>query len=196
VGAEFIIGEERLWIERRWREPGAKTKVFGDGEGIAARNFQQFLMQKLGIPLLNSPKGNPMSGQTWPDLSFRMLFRHIYRQQRFWSGIADQQPEGEQHACLLQFLGLAEHVFTEEYGQLVNLKMEAGQLRARRDQYKQILDDVARDLLSEPGLSVGTNVTTVRDAENRLAQEIATHRQRRTALIKNGRDQAVSPEHL
>jgi hypothetical protein len=87
-------------------------------------------------------------------------------------------------------------VFTEEYGQPVNLKMEAEQLRARRDQYKQTLDDVARDLLSERGLSVGANVTTVRDAENRLAQEIETHRQRRTALIMNGRDQAVSPEHL
>jgi hypothetical protein len=79
AGAEFIIGEERLWIERRWREPGAKTQVFVDGEGIAARDFRQFLMQKLGIPLLNFPKGNPMSGQTWPDLSFRIFFRHIYR---------------------------------------------------------------------------------------------------------------------
>jgi hypothetical protein len=71
-------------------------------------------MRKLGIPLLNFPKGNPMSGQTWPELSFRMLLRHIYRQQRFWIGITDQQPEGEQQACVLQFLGLAERLFTEE----------------------------------------------------------------------------------
>jgi hypothetical protein len=196
AGAELIIGEERLWIERRWRELGAKTKVFVDGEGMAVHDFQQFLMRKLGIPLLNFPKGNPMSGQTWPGLSFRMLLRHIYRQQRFWSGTADQQPESEQHACLLQFLGHAEHVFMEEYGQLIQLKMEVDQLRARRDQYKQTLDDLARDLLSEPGLSIGANVTSVRDAEERLAQEIETYRQRRTTLITNGRDQVVSQEHL
>lgn len=196
AGVELVIGEEHLWIERRWREPGAKTKVFVDGEGTTTRDFQQFLMRKLGIPLLNFPKGNPMSGQTWPELSFRMLLRHIYRQQRFWSGIADQQPEGEQHACLLQFLGLAEHLFMEEYGQLVELKREAEQLKARRDQYQQTLDDLARELLSEPGLSISVNVTTIRDAEDRLAREIETHRQRRTALIMNGRDQAVSPDHL
>jgi len=196
AGVELVIGKERFWIERRWRESGAKNKIFVDGDGIAARDFQHFLMQKLGIPLLNFPKGNPMSGQTWPELSFRMLLRHIYRQQRFWSGIADQQPEGEQHACLLQFLGLAEHLFMEEYGQLVDLKMEVERLKARRDQYKQTLDDLARELLSEPGLSIGANVATVRDAEERLAQEIETHRQRRTALIMDGRDQAVSPDHL
>jgi hypothetical protein len=44
--------------------------------------------------------------------------------------VADQQPDGEQHACLLQFLGLAERIYTDEYGQLVGLKMEAEKLKA------------------------------------------------------------------
>jgi hypothetical protein len=70
AGAELIIGEQRFWVERRWRESGAKTKIFVDGEGIVARDFQHLLMRKLDIPLLNFPKGNPMSGQTWPELSF------------------------------------------------------------------------------------------------------------------------------
>jgi len=195
AGAELIIGQERFWIERRWREPGAKTKVFIDGIGKDARDFQQFLMQKLGIPLLNFPRGNPMSGQTWPELSFRMLLRHIFRQQRFWSGIADQQPDGEQHACLLQFLGLAERLFTEEYGQLVKLKMEAERLKARRDQYGQTLDELARDVLSDSELSVGANETTVRNSEGRLVREIEALRQRRVAVIASARDQVVSLEY-
>lgn len=195
ASAELLIGEERLRIERRWREPGAKFKVFVDGEGMAARDFQQFLLRKLGIPLLNFPKGSPMSGQTWPELSFRMLLRHIYRQQRFWGGIADQQPEGEQHACLLQFLGIAERLFTEEYGQLVKLKMEAERLKARRDQYGQTLDELARDVLSEPGLSVGANVMTVRDAEGRLTREIEALRHSRVGLISGARDKAIPPQN-
>jgi predicted nucleic acid-binding Zn-ribbon protein len=195
AGVELVIGEERLWIERRWREVGAKSKVFVDDQEMAARDFQHFLMQKLGIPLLNFPKGNPMSGQTWPELSFRMLLRHIYRQQRFWGGIADQQPEGEQHACLLQFLGLAEHLFTEEYGQLVRLKMMAEQLKARRDHYRQTLDELARDVLSTPGVSLGVSVATIREAEDRLYREIEELRQRRTELIAGARDKVFSPEH-
>jgi hypothetical protein len=194
ASADLVIGEERIRIERRWREAGAKTKVFVDGEGMAARDFQQWLMRKLGIPLLNFPKGNPMSGQTWPELSFRMLLRHIYRQQRFWGGIADQQPDGEQHACLLQFLGLAEHLFTEDYGQLVKLKMEAERLKARRDQYGQTLEELARDVLSEPGLTVGVSVATVQAAQARLSQETEGLRQRRNEFLKEARDRAVQPE--
>lgn len=195
ASADLVIGEEHILLERRWREPGAKGKIFVDGEGMAAREFQQFLMQKLGIPLLNFPKGNPMSGQTWPELSFRMLLRHIYRQQRFWNGIADQQPEGEQHACLLQFLGQAERLFTKEYGQLIKLKMEVERLKVRRNEYGQTLDELAREVLSEPALSVGANATTIRSAEQRLASEIETLRQHRAALITGARDQAVSPEY-
>lgn len=194
ANAELRIGDEQLIVERRWREPGARTKVFVDGQGYSAREFQQLLMQRLGIPLLNFPKGNPMSGQTWPELSFRMLLRHIHRRQAFWSGIADLQPEGEQHACLLQFLGLAEHLFTEDYGRLVRLKTEVEQLKARRSQYGQTLDELAKDLLSEPGLTVGANTATVRDADARVGQDIVALRERRSALIAGIRDQQVPSE--
>lgn len=196
AGVDLLIGEEYIRVERRWRELGAKGKVFVGGEGIAARDFQHFLMGKLGIPLLNFPKGNPFSGQTWPDLSFRMLLRHIYRRQLLWGNIADNQPEGEQHACLLQFLGIAERLFTEEYGQLVKLKMEVERLKARREEHGQTLSELARDLLSEPGLSVGANITTVHNAAARLVHEIEELRQRRAALIAGARDQVVSPKHL
>jgi len=194
AGAELVIGDENLWVERRWRELGAKTKIFVNDEGMPAREFQQLLMKKLGIPLLNFPKGNPMSGQTWPELSFRMMLRHIFRQQRFWSGLVDQQPEGEQHACFLQFLGIAERLYTEDYGQLIKRKMEVERLKARRDQYGQTLDELARDVLSEPGLSVGATVTTVRDAESRISAEIDACRKRRVELISNARDKIVSPD--
>lgn len=192
--AELLIGEERMLIERRWREPGAKTKIFVDGEGMKAQEFQHFLLEKLGIPLLNFPRGNPMSGQTWPELSFRMLLRHIYRQQRFWNDIADQQPETEQHACLLQFLGLAEKIFTEDYGQLINRKIEVEQLKARRDQYGLTLNELAREALSEPGLSVDANVQTVRDARERLERELEELRQRRVALLSEARDKVIAPK--
>ena len=194
AGAELVIGDEHLWIERRWRELGAKTKVFVDGDGMAARDFQHLLMRKLGIPLLNFPKGNPMSGQTWPELSFRMLLRHIFRQQRFWGGIADQQPESEQHASLLLFLGLAEHLFNDNYARLIELKMEADRLKARREQYGNTLDEIARDLVSNPDMVVGANVTTIGNAQSRLVDEIQTLRQRREALITGARDQVIPQE--
>lgn len=195
AAAHLVIGNDVVRVERRWREPGAKSKVFVDGEGMPAREFQHWLMKCLGIPLLNFPKGNPMSGQTWPELSFRMLLRHIYRQQRFWGGIADQQPEGEQQACLMQFLGLAERIYSDEYGQLVELKMRAEKLKARREQYGQTLEELARDVLGEPGLTVSVTSGSVQAALERLGRDTSGLHQRRTEILTSTSERAILPEH-
>ena len=81
--AYITVAEEPVCVERRWQEPRAKSKVFVNDKEMSARDFQHWLLARLDIPLLHFPKGNPMSGQTWPELSFRILLRHIYRQQRF-----------------------------------------------------------------------------------------------------------------
>ena len=193
--AHLTIGNDEIRIERRWREYGAKGKVFVDGKGMLVREFQQWLMEKLGIPLLSFPKGNPMSGQTWTELSFRILLRHIYRQQRFWSGIADKQLDGEQHACLLQFLGLAERIYTNEYGQFIKLKIDIDKMRARHDQYSQTLNDISRDVIGEPGLTVSVTTATIKAAQNRLSSEIEELRKRRRIILMDGSALAIPAEH-
>ncbi|HAL72732.1 MAG TPA: hypothetical protein DCP71_13280, partial [Verrucomicrobiales bacterium] len=117
--ARFGIGNQEIKVERRWKEKGLKTKIFLNGESLNTDEFGRKLMEMLGIPLLRFPKGNPYEDRTWPELSLRMLFRHIYRQERFWTDFADKQPEVEQHACICQFMGAAAQVFPREYGELV-----------------------------------------------------------------------------
>lgn len=191
AGADIIIGEERFRIERRWRQSGAKTKVFLDENEMGARDFQHWLMDKLRIPLVHYPKGNPMSGQTWPELSFRSLLRHIHRQQRFWSDLADKQYEGEQHACLLQFLGLAEILFSDDYADLVRLKMSSQRLRVGRDQYGQTLEELTREVLSEPGLSVSVNAQSIESARKRVEGEIESLQKKRFAQLSDAQSKAV-----
>ena len=172
AGANLRIGETLFRVERRWQESGAKTKVFIDGRGLNANEFQEWLLQQLGIPLLHFPRGNPMSGQTWPELSFRMLLRHMYRQQRFWGDLADKQPEAEQVACVLQFLGVAERLYTDDYAQLIAKRMEVERLSLRRDQYNETLGDVARDILSERSVSVTLTMVGVKKARDSVGAEI------------------------
>jgi hypothetical protein len=185
------IGEQRYQIERRWREPGGKGKLYLDGQPMPPKDFQHWLLEQLGIPLLHYPKGNPMSGQTWPELSFRSLLRHIYRQQRFWGSLVDQQSDNEFLASLLQFVGLAEHIFTEDYGLLVKLKLEVDRLRARRDQYGQTLGELARDLLADDDITVDATAATIEAAQARLAAKTSLLRGRRVELLTRSREQAI-----
>jgi hypothetical protein len=194
AGANLRIGEALYRVERHWQESGAKTKVFIDGKGLNPSEFQEWLLQQLGVPLLHFPRGNPMSGQTWPELSFRMLLRHMYRQQRFWGDLADKQPEAEQVACVLQFLGVAERLYTEDYAQLIAKKMEIERLRGRRDQYNETLGDIARDILSEPSVSVTLTIAGVKKAKESVGAEIERLRENRIAMIEKARDTAVPPQ--
>lgn len=191
ASVELFIGQERLFVERRWKEAGSKTKIFVDDTGMSPREFQHLLLEKLRIPLLHFPKGSPLSGQTWPELSWRMLLRHVYRQQRFWSGLADQQPEGELHACLMQFLGLAERVFTDSYGRLIQLRLQVETLKARREQYNLTLNALGQEVLSDPNLRVAVTPLSVRQAEQRLDVELSELREKRQAAITRGRDKVL-----
>jgi DNA repair exonuclease SbcCD ATPase subunit len=94
---------------------------------------------------------------------------------------------------LLQFLGLAERLFTPEYGKLVQLKKHAEQLRARSEQYGSTLDALASDILSDGTHEVKATLATIGEAEDRLATESASLRQRRTAMLVSARDRVVLP---
>jgi len=129
-----------------------------------------------------------------PELSFRMLLRHIYRQQRYWGDLADRQPEQEQVACVLQFLGIAENLYTEDFAKLIRQKMEVERLRARRDQYNETLGDVARDVISEASLTVSLTVSGVRKAKQQIEAEIERLRGTRIALLEKARDSVLPPQ--
>jgi hypothetical protein len=194
AAAYLLIGDRQFVIERRWREPGGKGRVYLDGLGLTAKDFQHWLLEALGIPLLNFPKGNPMSGQTWPELSFRTLLRHIYRQQRFWGEIADLQPPADQHASVLQFLGLAEYIFNDDFGQLIDLKRRVEELKARRSQYAATLNDLVRDLLAEEDVTVGVSVASIGAARERLGRETADLVMQREAALLRAQQGAIPPD--
>lgn len=181
--------DEEIVLERRWKEAGAKHKVFIDGAGIASTEFSEWIHKKLDIPRVRFPKGNPYSGATWPELSWRMLFRHVYREERFWSDLADKQPEREQHACLLQFLGAAKKLYPEELGEEIRLRQELLRLKARRDQFEDILQQAAKGLLADPSLSNAVTRDSIASAIERLREEVEQLGLRRQTILTD----AINP---
>jgi len=111
----FVANGTVIETYRDWTRPGKKSKVFLNDVPMDSEEFQAALMNILNIPNLKYPKTDPVSEVKAISLSFRMHFRHIYRQQKYWGDIVDRQPAGEFRACLLNFIGIAERIFTEKY---------------------------------------------------------------------------------
>ncbi len=162
VGMTISIGDRRFELERNWRSPGGLTNVLVDGERLQADLFSDFMLDLLQIPLVHYPKGNPYAGYTWPALGWRSLYRHVYRREGSWSSVAAQQPDSEQLACMLQFLGVAEEIYSPEYGELVSARKERDRLEARKEQFSELLSTVTREIAAtaDPSLVGSTESVT------------------------------------
>ncbi len=165
---QLTIGTEEIILQRRWKEQGAKHKIFANTEGMSSTDFGGYIHQKLGIPTVHFPKGNPYSGAVWPILSWRMLFRHIYREERFWNELADKQPEKEQHTCILQFLGMADKMYPTELGEEVSQRQNLLKLQARKEQFESVLQQAAKDLISDPAINTAPTLDAIEQGIERL----------------------------
>lgn len=168
----MVIGDEEFTAERRWHEPGAKGKIFIGKAAYSTSEFQQFLLDKLGIPVVHYPQGNPYGPRTWPELSFRSLLRHMYRRQKPWQDIADRQYASEQHACIVQFFGMAEQLFSAQYGEMVQKEKLIAELKLRKDQFLNTLYEVSKELVDHQDLSTAITPESLQEATRRLETEI------------------------
>jgi len=181
--ARIAIGDDEYLVERKWKEKGLKTKVFLKGEALNADEFCRSLLSLLGIPLVRFPKGNPYEDRTWPELSWRMLFRHVYRQERFWGDFAEKQPDVEQHACVCQFMGVASQVFPREYGELVTKQKALMQLQGQVANYSHTLQLITSELLHHEELSVVVTEESIERTEQRILGELEKLKAERTRIL-------------
>lgn len=176
----MLVGSEEVVLERRWKEHGNMHKVFVNGAPVQSSEFSRVIQKLLGIPIVRFPKGNPYSGATWPELSWRMLFRHMYRQERFWADLADKQPEKEQHSCLLQFLGVASKLYPTELGEEINLRKSLLRLEARKDDFDSVFQQAARELVPDDAIRAAPTSDAINQAIARIKEEVErlrTHRE-------------------
>jgi hypothetical protein len=165
------ISGESVTVERRWKEQGVTNKVYVNGDAISLEDYRSLLMEKLSIPSVHYPQGNPYGPRSWPEIGWRSIMRHIYRRQRLWSDLADQQPPSEQHACLMLLLGVAERVFSSEYGQLVTKSKRILELQGQRQQFMEMLQEVSREVISAKELGVAVTPQSLDAAVSRLGTE-------------------------
>ena len=148
VSAIIIINKTSYYIERNWNERGKRTKIKINDEYLSPEEFSNRILHHLNIDSLHIPKGNPYVN-TWPQLSFRMMLRHIYRQERFWSDISDKQPKYERDAVLAQFLGYASKIYSNEENDIVEKNKKLIKLEAQKEQFNETLDSITREMTSK-----------------------------------------------
>lgn len=181
---ELTIDGKPMVVERRWKEKGAKGKVFVDGNAMPAADFSSFFLKALNIPVVYIPKGNPYSQNTWPELSWRTLLRHIYRHEGSWTELALKQPEADQFAVFSQFIGSAPAIFSLTYAKLVDAQKREARLSAQKENFAATLDDVARELVYVEEISAGFTRDSLASTTAQLQANIAAQEAQRETVVQ------------
>jgi hypothetical protein len=130
--------------------------------------------------------------RTWPTLGWRSLLRHIYRRQDQWSELVPAQPESEQHACILQFLGLAEHLFFSDLSTLTDKRKRLAYLEMRREYFTELMQKLLPDLMADPDLSAGITAHAIENAAGRIEHEANQLVERRSVVMAEVRDRSYT----
>jgi len=141
-------------LERKWKEMNLVRQTLVDGVAMSTAKFSAFLLEKLYVPTSRFIKGNPYAEGSVLEISFRMLLRHILRQERFWSDLADSQFPHEQHAVLTQFLGLADKMLSSVDEKLLEKRKELASVEIKRSQFQATLDQIVRSLNYDGGQNI------------------------------------------
>lgn len=184
TSASVSVNGSSFRIERRWKEPNAKGKVFIDDEAYTTKDFSHYLLAKLEIPVLHFPQGNPYSERAWPELSWRMLFRHIYRQEGSWSDIAESQPDSEQFAVLMQFLDVAKSLFPQQLGEVVSRRKKLFMLEAKKEQFQELIDSFASRMTSNGSSIQFATSSVLNERISHLESEVRESLVHREQLMK------------
>ena len=172
IKAKIHIGESEYTLERSWKTPGCKTKTFVDSEPYSVKEFSHFMLKTLEIPLVTVPSGNPYSDRTWPELSFRDIYRHMYKQEGMWSDVAQKQNEVVRSAVMLQFFKKAKALYSDEYSELVSMQKQRDKIEAQKSVYSDVLQHVAVELVKDPGMSVAITSDSLGRSKNKIEEEI------------------------
>lgn len=183
MGADLRIGDH-LWKLERQTELGLRGRILVNDRPASASEFSDVLLDVLGLRRFRFPRGDPRTSH-WVDLSWRMLFRHMYRTEFSWAELAARQPDYEQHAALIAFLNVSSQFYGEQNQQLVRKREEHQQLHARREQFGATLNEIAREVLFVDEASVAITPDSLREATDRLSAAIEDQEARKGALVES-----------
>ncbi|MGH2973482.1 MAG: hypothetical protein ACRDLL_01240 [Solirubrobacterales bacterium] len=165
---------------------GLLTRIRIDDElEVAPRAFSDWMLEQLGWPLIEIPRGRVAELATeLVPLTFRTLWRHIFRREDSWLVFANQEQEFHRRAVLSFFLGLAEQRYSNVDFQLAATERRAAELREQLASLDRLTDETVRQVARELGLPETTS-RTLQERDALLANEAASIDLRREEVTRS-----------
>jgi hypothetical protein len=184
-----VNGEEHV-LTRRLHQPGQQGMCDVDGSLMDSREFSEWIAVRLewGWPPFFVPRGLFSESITHEvPLTFRALYRHIYRRANSWTDWATGEYEYYRRGVLAFFLGIAPELYHGTEVQEAQERLRLVDLRRRQIETREVLNDaVAR--ASEGFRHAGvTTLDTIEQTLDEITDEIGELNKSRDELSRSVR---------
>jgi hypothetical protein len=193
VGIDIAV-DGREYRLRRTFDRGQRGRISIDDQvDISAQEFSAWLLEKLAWPQLTIPLGrNALTATQQVPLSFRNMFRHIYRREDSWTEFAVKEQEFLRRAVISLFLGFAQIRYeTADY----ELGQAQRKLAAAEAVYREVLestDESIQALVRQLGLPPIMGDEGLGAVRQQLTVRVMTAQAERDSLAASA-TQAVQP---
>jgi hypothetical protein len=189
-------GQEHLLI-RRVREPGQTRRVDVDGQLMDTRGFNDWIAEALGWgPPVRIPRGLSAAATEEIPLTFRVLYRHLYRRWNSWTNFAYREEEYFRRAVVAFFLGVASDVYGGQQVEITKREQDLAALEQERRSLRTMLDRVVQQMAGgfrETGI---TGLDSIGDARDEVTNQISEVRDQHQRLMDRMRGEPTYDARL
>jgi len=158
--------------------------VIDERQQFEPRSFSDWIMEELGWPLLEIPRGrHPRFATETVPLTFRTLLRHIYRRENSWYEFASREEEFHRRAVVAFHLGLAESRYSNEEFRVAEAQRKVRTVEGQLRELEEIGSDTVARLGEQLGLA-GLNLDNIDSLDAGLREAEATVAQRRAWVLR------------
>ncbi len=186
IRLRLAINNEIRTIDRAFTQSfGPLSRlVIDEQQQLDPRSFSDWIMEELGWPLLEIPRGrHPRFATETVPLTFRTLLRHIYRRENSWYEFATREEEFHRRAVVAFFLGLAESRYSNEEFRVGEAQRKVRAVEGQVREVEEIGSDTVARLGEQLGLG-GLTLDNIDVLDAGLREAEATIVQRREWVLR------------
>jgi uncharacterized protein YydD (DUF2326 family) len=158
------INGKQFSLKRSLQQKGSLTLTEVDGQTLDWESFNAWILNELGWPQIRIPKGlDATTSVEEVQLSFRTLFRHVFRRADSWTSWASKEHEHQRRAAFAFLLGVAEDLYAIQSRQvaIARSEVESSLLEERKRELISTFDEITSQLTKGLDANFQVSISTI-----------------------------------
>jgi hypothetical protein len=183
IEMSIVVNGEPSSVSRTFGKSGSPSRFLIGSSRSTPDSFNDWIHEALEWPHTLISRGTSVNAASGvEELSFRTIFRHVYRRADSWTSFASQEFPHHRRAVTAFLSGIADVVYSRTRVEQQHLTARIADLESERLRVRSIIDSVVKTATEGFRQSGVVSLDTIDAAEREVDEAIAAESRRREEL--------------